>query len=326
MALAQPQYDQLELGVDWRNEAYALQGRFADWLDEHPELWQRVTVEIAGRIPFSWRDMRLEERRLHEELAAAQYGDQLALYYVTADGQRQRFALESVPYYTKFELVHSSQDEQEFYTLRTGRGDGVPQEMLQEMGDVVRHMFTNRPNYLHQLAENGAIHSVAPGEDLRALPEVLILEEEVGDVVSRDDGYGLVIGIAIFERHPELSVSAGYYFEHDVPVRGYALMHEVVHQVQYMIYGPSWSDTVANYYENYMALPARQRIPDVAYHETSPWEWDALLTSAWFSQGSELYEHIEPFLDLQVGDAGTTIREHLQMRWGDPLPALEAQD
>ena len=99
------------------------------------------------------------------------------------------------------------------------------------------------------------------------------------------------------------------------------MMHELVHQVQYMIYGPVWGGAVERYYENYMELPSNERIPDADYYETSPWEWDALLTPAWFSQGSELYEAVEPYLDLEVGDSGKTIREHLQRHWGDPLDA-----
>jgi hypothetical protein len=323
--LAQPQYEQLELGVDWRSEHYAPLGTYAEWLNDQPDLWNRVTIEIEGREPITWRDIREDDELLHRELAQAQYEDQVAFNYFSADGRQQRFAIDEVPFYTKFELVHSLQDERIFYTLRAGRDPGVSQEMLQEMGTVVRHMFTNRPNYLHELAQNGAVHSVAPGKNMLVLPELNIGSDDIVDVIVDDQDFGEATGIALLERHPEISASAGHYFENDTPVLGYTLMHEIVHQVQYMIYGPSWSSSVVNFYENYMSLPRRQRIPDIDYYETSPWEWDALLTPAWFSQGSDLYVHVEPYLDLEVGAAGTTIREHLQRRWGDPLSTYKGK-
>lgn len=321
MELAQPQYDQLEFDLDWRSEKYAPQGSFADWLNDQPELWNRVTIEIEGREPLSWRDIRQNNELLHQELAAAGYEDQIEFYYFTAAGERQRFALDRVPFYTKFELVQSPRDERQFYTLRAGRDPGVSQEMLQEMGEVVRHMFSGRPDYLHELAQNGAVHSVAPGKDMSVLPELGVVADEIVDVIIDDVDFGNATGIALLERHPEISASAGYYFENETPVLGYTLMHEIVHQVQYMIYGPSWSNSVVQYYEKYMMLPDRERIPDIDYYETSPWEWDALLTPAWFSQGSNLYIHVEPYFDLVVSDTGTTIRDHLQRRWGDPLEA-----
>ncbi len=325
MELAQPQYDHLELGIDWRSERYALQGAFAEWLNSQPELWNRVAIEIEGREAISWDDLRQDSALLHQELAAAAYGDAIAFTYMTADGHSQNFARDTVPYYTKFEIVHSPETEELFYTIRAGRDAGVSEEMLQEMGNVVRHMFANRPAYLHKLAVNGAVHSVAPGKDMRVLPEISVLPAEVIAILDGDDEFGAVTGIALLERHQELSASASHYFENDTPVLGFTLMHELVHQVQFMVYGPNWGWDVERYFGNYMALPDRERIPDIDYYETSPWEWDALLTPAWFSQGSALYEHVEPYMDLAVGSTGTTIREHLQQRWGDSLAAYEAQ-
>ncbi|MDX1416568.1 MAG: hypothetical protein R3293_20375 [Candidatus Promineifilaceae bacterium] len=323
--LAQPQYDQLELGIDWRSEQYALQGTFAEWLNSHPELWWRVTIHIEGRDPFTWQALREDDTLLHRELAAAQYEDNVQFTYLSTAGLSQPFARDTVPYYTKFEIVHSPDDEQEFYTIRAGRDPGVSEDMLHEMGNVVRHMFTNRPNYLHELALNKAVHSVAPGKDMLVLPELSILPDDVVDVIIDDEDFGAATGIALLERHKEISASAGHYFENDAPILGYTLIHELVHQVQYMIYGPSWSTAVDSYYQDYMALPRRERIPDIDYYETHPWEWDAFMTTVWFAEGSDLYDHVEPYLDLQLSDTGTTIREHLQRRWGDPLPAYEKE-
>lgn len=324
MTLAQPQYDQLHLVLDWHSEHYALQGALAEWLNDHSELWDRVSVVIDGREPIPWSALRSDSELLHRELAAADYEDQVEFFYVTADGQQQRFARDLVPYYTKFELVHSPNDEEQFYTLRAGRDPGVSEEMLQKMGNVVRHMFSERPGYLHELAANKAVHSVAPGEDMSVLPEIGILSDDIIEGIVDGDEYGIITGIAILERHPEISASAGYFFENDTPALGYTLMHEIVHQLQYMLYGPHWNDAVVRYYENYMMLPDRERIPNTDYNETSPWEWDALLTPAWLSQGSDLADHVEPYLDLEVGATGLTIREHLQQRWGDALPAYES--
>ena len=318
LELAQPQYDQLELGIDWRSEQYAPQGAFAEWLNSQPEMWNWVTIDIEGRAPISWQGMREDSTLLHRELAAAAYGDPIEYFYFTADGQSQRFALDTVPFYTQFEIVHSPEDEREFFTLRAGRGPGVTKEALHEMGEIVRHMFSNRPGYLHQLAENRAVHSVAPGEDLRVLPEIGNLAE-IEEIIE-DDEFGQLAGIALGDLGEEISASAIYFFDIEEPL-GVTLMHEVVHQVQHRIYGPSWSDLVVRYYENYMALPDNERIPDIDYYETSPWEWDAFLTPLWFAQGSLLSEDIEPYLDLVVSDQGTTIRDYLQRRWGDPLDA-----
>jgi len=325
LQLAQPQYDQLELGIDWRSEHYAPQGAFATWLNNQPELWNRVTIHIEGREPFNWRALRENNALLHQEIAAAEYEEDILYTYFTADGQTQTLAHDTVPYYTKFEIIHSPSDETQFYTLRAGRDPGVSEKMLQEMGDVVRYMFTNRPNYLHELALNQAVHSVAPGKDMLVLPEISILPDDVIDVIVGGQDFGAATGIAILERHEELSASAGYYFDNEAPVLGFTLMHEVVHQVQYMIYGSSWSSAVEQYYTNYMTLPRFERIPNIDYYETLPWEWDAFLTTAWFSQGSRLSDRVDPYLDLEVSDTGTTIREHLQRRWGDPLPAYEIQ-
>ena len=323
MALVRPQYDQLELGIDWHSEHYAPQGALAEWINAHPELWNRVTVQIAGEEPLTWRQIREDETLLHEKLAAAAYEDDITFTYKTADGQIQQFARDKVPYYTKFAIIHSPSDEQEFYALRAGRDPGVTEEMLQEMAAVVRHMFSNRPNYLHELAMNKGVHSVAPGKDMLVLPEIKILGDAITDVIIDNEDFGSATGVALLDRHPEISASAAYYFENDTPVLGFTLMHEVIHQVQYMIYGVNWSDALIRYYLNYMDLPRRERIPNIDYYETSPWEWDALLTPAWFSQGSDLYTYVEPYLDLQVSDTGTTIRSHLQMRWGDALPVYE---
>ena len=323
--LAQPQYDQFELGIDWRSERYAPQGALADWLNSRPELWNRVTIAIEGREPLTWSAIREDETLLHQELAAAAYEDEIVFYYLTADGRSQLFARDRVPFYTKFALVHSPSDKREFYTLRAGRDPGVSEEMLQEMAEVVRHMFTHRPNYLHELALNNAVHSVAPGKNMLVLPELSILPDEIVDVIIDGEDFGAATGIALLQRHEEISASAGHYFENDAPILGFTLIHEIVHQVQYMIYGSSWSQAVGQYYTNYIALPRNQRIPDIDYYETLPWEWDAFITTAWFAQGSPLYDHVDPYLDLQVSSTGTTIREHLQRRWGDPLPAYESQ-
>lgn len=325
LQLGQPQYDQLDLGIDWRSEQYAPRGAFADWLNNQPDLWNRVTIYIEGREPFNWRALQQNDALLHQELAAAEYEDEILFTYLTADGQTQILARDTVPYYTKFEIIHSPSDETQFYTLRAGRDPGVSQEMLQQMGDIVRHMFTNRPNYLHELALKRAVHSVAPGKDILVLPEISILPNDIVEVIVGGKNFGAATGIAILERHEELSASAGYYFENEAPVLGFTLMHEVVHQVQYMIYGSSWSSAVEQYYSSYMALPRFERIPNIAYYESLPWEWDAFITTVWFSQGSQLADRVDPFLDLEVSDTGTTIREHLQRRWGDPLPAYESQ-
>ncbi len=323
VSLASPQYEQLILGIDWQSEHYAPQGRMADWIDAHPGLWPQVTINIDGREPVTWQQIRENETLLHDELAAAAYEDGITYRYFTADGQQQVFARDQVPYYTKFAIVPAPSDETLFYTLRAGRDPGVTGELLHEMAGIVQHMFTNRPNYLYTLAENKAVHSVAPGKDMRVLPELSILGDDFTDVVIDEVDFGQATGVAILERHPEISASAAYYFDRETPATGFVLMHEIVHQVQYMLYGPNWADTVERYYLDYMELPERERIPDIEYYETSPWEWDALLTPAWFSRGSNLYEHVEPYFDLELGEGGTTIRSHLQRRWGDPLDQYE---
>jgi hypothetical protein len=320
LQLAQPQYDQLQLNIDWQSEMYAFQGVYADWINDHSALWNRVMIAIAGREPLLWSEMRADQGLLHRELAAAAYEDQIDLIYLGVDGQQERFGVDRVPYYTKFELVHSPHDEQLFYTIRAGRDPRVSEEMLEAMGGLVRHMFTERPDYLHELAANAAVHSVAPGQDMSVLPEIGILSDEILDVIVEGDEYGIATGIALLNRHPEISASAGYFFENETPALGYTLMHEVVHQLQVMVYDPDWNNAVIHSFETYMRLPDQQRIPNVDYNETSPWEWDALLTPAWLAQGSLLADHVGPYLDLEVGPMGSTIREHLQLRWGDSLP------